>query len=170
MHEALPTLSLLSSTESCRLCSGESASPSKNRSNVLRFGPPCFRCVGMLGQSSSRCASSLNSGWLTFCVCRRLHVKQKEGGKGIMALVLISAGIHPKGEVTCQLWICSKTKQNSRFKAFSARFGDIDGMSRGLGLLEWAKAVDPTLGYLTEQHLTLGVHLQVQHEVWIRDT
>lgn len=32
-------------------------------------------------------------------------------------------------------------------------------------LLEWKKAIDPARGYLTEQHLTVGIHLQVQRQV-----
>lgn len=32
-------------------------------------------------------------------------------------------------------------------------------------LLEWTRATDPALGYLTENTLTVGVHLQVQREV-----
>ncbi|KAL3139584.1 hypothetical protein ABBQ38_003903 [Trebouxia sp. C0009 RCD-2024] len=80
-------------------------------------------------------------------------------------LHLFSVGIHPKNEVNYQLWICSENKQNSISEDATFIFGP-GGQYHGRRLIAWAQAVDPALGYLTEQQLTLGVHLQVQHEAF----
>ena len=38
---------------------------------------------------------------------------------------------------------------------------------KGHDLLDWDDLVDSDYGYLKDQHITVGVHMQVQHQVWL---